>query len=191
MSMRTFLHATFSPSDKTWLNYDRDKIKQRILAARAVQRGTELHELAEHCIRMKTPLDESNGIIATYVKDCIDYDMDTEVTMMFSEDIGGTADAIHFDEFNGILYVFDLKTGDRKTSLSQVVIYATLWCLINRIEPMTLKYDLRIYSRTHFQRLVSGEESDGEPLVAQRVYDAAEQIKYVQSIINETITEGF
>lgn len=187
--MRTFLHATFSPSDKTWLNYDRDKIRQRILAARAVQRGTELHELAEHCIKMKTPLDKSNGIIATYVQDCIDMDMTTEHTMMYSDDIGGTADAIHYDEYANRLFVFDLKTGDRKTSIDQVVIYAALWCLQHYANPLAMTFDLRVYSRTHPQRLVSGEETD-EMLVSQRVYDAAESIKYVQSVIDETMNEG-
>lgn len=187
--MRTFLHATFSPSDKTWLNYDREKIRQRVVAARAVQRGTELHELAEHCIRMKTPLDPSNGVISTYVRDCIEYDMNTEVQMMYSEDIGGTADALHYDQAANRLYVFDLKTGDRKTSINQVIIYAALWCLTNYHNALSMTFDLRIYSKTHPQRLVSGEEDD-EVLVAQRVYDVCEQIIYVQSIIDETIREG-
>lgn len=187
--MRTFLHATFSPSDKSWLNYDREKIRQRVMVARAVQRGTELHELAEHCIRIKTPLDNSNGVIATYVRDCIDFDMSTEHTLTYSEDIGGTADAIRFDDYNNRLYVFDLKTGDRKTSIDQVVIYAALWCLLHYVNPLSITFDLRVYSRSHPQRLVSGDEQD-EMLVSQRVYDAAESIKYVQSVIDEAIAEG-
>lgn len=189
--MRTFLHATFSPSDRTWLNYDREKIIQRINAARAVQRGTELHELAEHCIKMKTPLDESNGIISSYVKDCIDMGMDTEVTMMYSEDIGGTADAIHFDSSSNTLYVFDLKTGEGRAYFNQVVIYAALWCLIHIVNPLTIKFDLRIYSRTHYQRKTSDDKlGEHDISIEQEVYDITEQIKYVQGIIDETIGKG-
>ena len=83
--MRTFLHSTFSPSDKSWLNFDREKIRQRVMMARAIQRGTELHELAKHCIDMRTPLDSSNGIISKYVKDCIELGMETEVTLTYSQ----------------------------------------------------------------------------------------------------------
>ena len=187
--MRTFLHATFSPSDKAWLNYDREKIRQRVLSARAVQRGTELHELAKHCIDMRTPLDPSNGIISVYVKDCIAYEMDTEVSLMYSEDIGGTADALKFDMAEGILRISDLKTGERKASIAQVVLYAALWCLINRVDPMSIGYDLRIYGHTS-QRLASGFEKEDEELVCEKVNDAAVHIKYVQSVIDEISLEG-
>lgn len=188
--MRTFLHSTFSPSDKSWLNFDREKIRQRVMMARAIQRGTELHELAKHCIDMRTPLDSSNGIISKYVKDCIELGMETEVTLTYSQDIGGTADAIRYDPVSNTLYVFDLKTGDRKTSIFQVVLYAALWCRTRYFEPMSLNYDLRVYSQNHFQRIASGEEPEGEELVAVRVNDAAEHITYVQSVIDDCIEEG-
>ena len=187
--MRTFLHSTFSPSDKSWLNFDREKIRQRVMMARAIQRGTELHELAKHCIDMRTPLDPSNGIISAYVRDCIDFGMDTEVSLMYSEDIGGTADALKFDMCNSILRISDLKTGERKASIAQVVLYAALWCLINRVNPMSIGYDLRIYGHTS-QRLASGEEKEGEELVCEKVNDAAVHIQYVQSIIDEIAVEG-
>lgn len=138
---------------------------------------------------MRVTLDSENGVIAQYVHDCICNRMETEVLLSYSEFIGGTADAIRFDRDQQILYVFDLKTGDKKTSLSQVILYAALWCLIWHVDPLSIDFDLRIYSNTHSQRLISGEEPDDEEPVSQKVSNAARQITYVQSVADEILAE--
>ena len=69
--MKTSVHAPFSPSEKSWIRYDKDKILNRIRQMEIVERGTALHELAAQCIKLRVQLDASNGIISDYVRDCI------------------------------------------------------------------------------------------------------------------------
>lgn len=180
---KTFAHAMFSPSDKAWLKYDRNKILSRIEQFRAVQRGTELHELAKKAIDLGVKLDPSNGCLSQYVSDCIELGMNTEILVSYSPDIQGTADAILFNPESGWLYVFDLKTGERKADITQCIIYAAIWCLQFRVEPLTIKFDLRIYSGRYPVRLASDDELPDQEPVNLTIENACQQIRYIQSII--------
>jgi hypothetical protein len=49
-------HAFLSPSQHTWLRYDTDTLKTRYYNSQAKQRGTELHEFAASCIKLRKKL---------------------------------------------------------------------------------------------------------------------------------------
>lgn len=174
-------HAVFSPSEKYWVNYDRARIIQRYDQVIAIERGTALHELAAKCIDLKIHLDPCEGVIATYVSDCISYKMDTEVELVFTNEINGTADAIRYDRESNTLYVFDLKTGSTKASLVQVMIYAALWCCVHNRDPLTLSYDLRIYHNQYPEKI----DTESDPQLGERINDIIVQMRYVASVIND------
>ena len=69
--------------------------------------------------------------------------MDSEVVLYYSENCFGTADAICFR--NDILRVHDLKTGETKTHMEQLMIYAALFCLEYKVKPGEIQIILRIY----------------------------------------------
>ena len=69
--------------------------------------------------------------------------MASEQPLYYSINCFGTADAISFR--NGLLRIFDLKTGTTKVSMMQLKVYAALFCLEYDERPAMLEYDLRIY----------------------------------------------
>lgn len=174
-------HAVFSPSEKYWINYDREKIISRFEQVMAVERGTALHEFAAKAIELKVRLAPEEGIIANYVSDCIDLNVDTEVELTYTNEINGTADAIKFDEATNTLYIFDLKTGSSKASLIQVMIYAALWCLSHWRDPLTMNFDLRIYHNVHPERDTSIED----PELNCKINDVVIQMQYVAQVVDE------
>ena len=52
-------HAFLGASKYHWLNYDDKKLRESYLNALAVKRGTELHDFAATCIRLKQKLPKS------------------------------------------------------------------------------------------------------------------------------------
>ena len=171
-------HALFSPSEKAWIRYDKEKIVNKVQQAEAILRGTLLHELAASCIKLKVTLGKENGIISEYVQDCIQCGCETERQVYYSEYIYGTADAIRFDVDARLLYIFDLKTGEKAVPIDQVLIYAAIWCLEHGISPEDINYDLRIYSNTRPIRLATEESG---PQVAAQVRKAMDQIVFVNN----------
>lgn len=137
-------HAFLSASNYHWLNYTEEKLTDRYLKAQAVQRGTELHELAAMHIRLGIKMPKTKHTLDMYVNDAIGYKMTPEQPLYFSPNCFGTADAISFR--NGYLRIHDLKTGESDTSMLQLMIYAALFCLEYRYKPTELEViELRIY----------------------------------------------
>lgn len=136
-------HAFLSASKYHWLNYTEDKLEATYLKHLAIQRGTELHELAYNCIRLGVKLPRSNQTLNRYVNDAIGFKMTPEQVLYFSENCFGTADSISFK--NNLLRIHDLKTGSSPTSMHQLEIYAALFCLEYRIKPGEISFELRIY----------------------------------------------
>lgn len=139
-------HAIFAPSNYHWINYDIDKMIA-IWSARytAAQIGTELHDLAARCIKLKQPLPDVEKTLNMYVNDSILFNMYPEKQLYYSDDFKGTADAIVVDPHN-VLRIHDLKTGVTKASLHQLEIYAALFCLDAGCSPCDfVKIELRIY----------------------------------------------
>lgn len=137
-------HAFLSASSYHWLNYDLDKLTDRYLRHQAVQRGTDLHDLACNHIRLNVKMPKTKRTLDMYVNDALLYHMKPEVVLYYSNNCFGTADAISFND--GFLRIHDLKTGETDTSFHQLEIYAALFCLEYHYKPEELSgIELRIY----------------------------------------------
>jgi len=137
------LHAFLSPSKYHWINYDLEKVDSVYRRFLAVQKGTELHEFACSCIKLRIKLPKSKKSLNQFVNDAIGYRMQPEQPLFYSVNSFGTADAISFRD--DLLRIHDLKTGITPTSISQLEIYASLFCLEYDIDPKEIETELRIY----------------------------------------------
>lgn len=136
-------HAFLSPSTHSWINYDDERLIDRFQSYQAVQRGTELHALAEQLIRLGVKVEHKARTFNMYVNDAIKYNMTPEQPLVYSENCFGTADAISFNR--NLLRIHDLKTGVTKASMDQLKIYMALFCLEYNHGPNEIRAQLRIY----------------------------------------------
>lgn len=137
-------HAFLSASKYHWLNYSPEKLATTYKNFLATQKGTELHDFAERCVALRVKLPAVETALNMFVNDAIGFRMKPEQPLFYSMNAFGTADAISFR--NNELRIHDLKTGVTKVSMSQLVIYAALFCLEYNVMPATLALiELRIY----------------------------------------------
>jgi len=136
-------HAFLGASKYHWINYDEEKVASSYLKFLATQRGTELHHFASQCIRLGQRLPKSNKTLNMYVNDAIGFRMTPEQPLIYSENCFGTADTIVFRK--NLLRIHDLKTGETPTKMSQLEIYAALFCLEYDVKPSEIEIELRIY----------------------------------------------
>ena len=138
-------HAFLGASKYHWVNYDDDKLIQSYLSSLAVQKGTELHELAFKLIKLGVKLPRTKTTLNQYVNDAIAYRLTPEQPLYFSRNCFGTADAISFNEKDRFLRIHDLKTGVTPAHMEHLEIYAALFCLEYHKQPTDLGMELRIY----------------------------------------------
>ncbi len=82
--------------------------------------------------------------LMNYVNETIAFEMDPEITLYFSDNFYGTADAISWED--GLLRISDLKTGVTPASFMQLENYAVFFCLDYKIKPSQIKkLEFRIY----------------------------------------------
>lgn len=143
------LHATFSPSQSAWLRYDDEKVKRAYSKKQAARRGTELHEWAKKTIDLGIKQPELGKTLYMYVNDAIGFRMDTEVVLFYSPHFFGTADTITFRD--NVLRIHDLKTGEERASMEQLMVYAALFCLEYKIRPSDILIELRLYQSNNVQ----------------------------------------
>ena len=139
-------HAYLGASKYHWINYDNAKLEEAYRRYLAIERGTVLHAFAAQCIQLgqHLPHDPDNPqTLELYVNDAIDYKMNPEQVLYFSDNCFGTADAICFR--NKKLRIHDLKTGDTPTHMEQLMVYAALFCLEYKVKPGEIMMELRIY----------------------------------------------
>lgn len=136
-------HAYLGASKYSWLNYSEDKLKESYRRSMAAKKGSELHEFAASCIKLRQKLPKSEKTINRHVNDAIGYKMSAEVLLYYSDNCFGTADAICFR--NGTLRIHDLKTGVIPAHIDQLCIYAALFCLEYKMKPSDITIELRIY----------------------------------------------
>lgn len=136
-------HAFLGASKYYWLGYSDEKLADSYTSFMAAQRGTELHDFAAHCIRLRQRLPKKSDTLNAYVNDAIDFKMTPEQTLFYSHNCFGTADAISFRASK--LRIHDLKTGATPARMEQLMIYAALFCLEYRVKPADIKSELRIY----------------------------------------------
>jgi hypothetical protein len=137
------LHASFSPSQPSWLRYDDDKAIEVFMNRKAAEMGSRLHKWAKDTIDLGIKQSRSKKTLSAYVNDAIGYKMNTEVVLFYSPRFFGTADAICFRD--NILRIHDLKTGKTPVHMEQLEIYAALFCLEYKIKPGEIEMELRIY----------------------------------------------
>lgn len=136
-------HAFLGASQYHWINYTEEKLAERYSNFLATLKGTELHEFAATCIKLKQKLPRSEKTLNMYVNDAIGYRMQPEQILYYSENCFGTADAISFKD--NFLRIHDLKTGTIPAKMEQLKIYVALFCLEYKIKPGSIKIELRIY----------------------------------------------
>lgn len=146
-------HAFLSPSKYSWVNYDDEKLDNYYIKWHAKELGTRFHVFAKQAIELGVKMPTENWTLYMYINDCIDYNLTPEQPLYYSENAFGTADAIGFDEENKILYIFDLKTGATKASMTQLYIYDALFCLEYNIDP----FDITMQNRIYQSNSVSGD----------------------------------
>lgn len=120
-------HAFLSPSTYSWLNYSDEKLFQTYINKLASARGTAIHALAKDLIKMRILLPDSKQTLNMYVNDAIRLKMEPEVKLYYSKFCFGTADCIGVKD--GVIRVWDLKTGKIKASFQQLKIYLALFFL--------------------------------------------------------------
>lgn len=136
-------HAFLGASKYHWTNYDDNKLDEAFTKYMAIQRGTELHDLAYRCIRLRIKLPKSKQSLNCYVNDAIGYRMQPEQPLYYSPNAYGTADTISFRDH--LLRIHDLKTGVSPVSMRQLEVYASFFCLEYKVDPNTIDMELRIY----------------------------------------------
>ena len=136
-------HAFLSPSNYHWVNDTPEQLERRWFNAMAKQRGVELHEFASDAIRLNRKLPKNNDTLNSFVNDALGYSMDSEQVLYYSDNCFGTADAISFNR--GTLRVHDLKTGVTPANMTQLALYAALFCLEYGKDPRQMAIELRIY----------------------------------------------
>ena len=151
-SDRKGTHAILSPSTYHWLNYDKERLINWYSNIQAKQEGTELHELASLLINKKKKVARTKDAFNLFVNDCIGFRMRSEQPLEYSDNIYGTADAISFRD--GVLMIFDLKTGLTKASFKQLDVYAALFCLEYQVDPNKIKIVQRIYQFSEFVEVI-------------------------------------
>lgn len=173
-SRLTGQHAFLGASKYHWLNYDRDRLVDAYLSNQAKERGTRLHAFAAECIELKQKLPKSKKTLNAYVNDAIGFRMTPEVVLYYSPNCFGTADAIMFDD--GVLRIHDLKTGTVPAHMEQLYIYDALFCLEYGIDPVTIRFENRIYQSDDIW-VENPEAEDILPIITK--------IKEFDKIINE------
>jgi hypothetical protein len=136
-------HALLSASKHHWINYSEQKLEAFVVSNMTAQRGTELHAFAAEAIRLGIKLPDNNMTINAYVNDALGFRMSPEVTLYYSPNCFGTADAVGFRKNK--LRVHDLKNGITPTSFNQLYVYSALFCLEYGMKPMEVETELRIY----------------------------------------------
>jgi hypothetical protein len=136
-------HAFLSPSKYHWINYSEEKLDATFLKHLATERGTRMHRLASELIGLGVKLPRSRKSLNMYVNDAIGYLMKPEVVLYYSPICFGTADSICFHD--NTLRIHDLKTGVSAVSMSQLYVYAALFCLEYKMGPSSINIELRIY----------------------------------------------
>ena len=137
------LHAFLSASKYHWINYDYDKLEETFFKSQAAQRGTELHDLANRLIKMGIKLPKTKQTLNMYVNDAIGFKMQTEQVLLYSVNCFGTADAVSFKKNQ--FRIHDYKSGVTPASMTQLEVYAALFCLEYKYNPNDIDIELRMY----------------------------------------------
>lgn len=141
-------HSFLSPSNYAWIRYSEEQLEEKFFKSRAAQRGTELHAFAHAAIKLGIKQVDTRQTLNAYINDVLGFHMTPEQKLFYSMNCYGTADALGFGRSQtsqGILRIFDLKTGEIPASGDQLLIYGALFCLEYKFPPFEIEYDFRLY----------------------------------------------
>jgi len=172
-------HSFLSPSNPAWVNYDEDKLDRVFHQSQAARRGSELHELGHNLIRLRIKLPDVPQTLNMYVNDAIGYDMTSEQLLYYSDNCYGHADCVGMR--NNTLRIHDLKTGSNPAAMTQLEIYAALFCLEYKFAPFDIKIELRVYQNNNVNLHIP------DPDVIVHIM---EKIKYFDKRITYLRSEG-
>lgn len=128
------------------------------LGARVSSAGETLKDLQYHISMKYSKISEYRDIllkaldylpqevwhtVKLFVNDSIGFRMESEKRVGYSDLFWGTADAIKHSD--GLIRVFDLKTGLKPAKNEQLLVYAALFCLMDSINPLKTGFEVRIY----------------------------------------------
>lgn len=160
-------HALLGASQHSWLNYDAEKLFESYRRGYAQTIGTLAHSYAAGYIRwgQKAKVGDKTGLFVyllehkvpanaidinalfetwqLYVNDSVQARMRPEQVLYYSPNCFGTADSISFKKDR--LRIYDLKTGNGKTTMEQLYVYAALFCLEYDYAPGDIDIRTRIY----------------------------------------------
>lgn len=142
-------HAFLSASKHHWVNYDDLKLEDTFLKYLATERGTRLHAFADEAIKLGIRLPKTKDTLNMYVNDAIGFKMVTEQVLYYSDNCFGTTDAISFRK--NFLRIHDFKSGVAPASMTQLEIYAALFCLEYHLNPNSIDIELRIYQNNDIE----------------------------------------
>lgn len=125
-----------------------------------------------------TDFDGMYDNFSRYVNDAIGFHMSPEVCLYFSENCFGHADAIDYNEKQGILRIHDLKTGISPVKIEQLYVYTALFFLQYKwVKPGDTKIELRIYQ--------TGKEIFVDTPGMQEILPIMDKIRAFDKRINE------
>ena len=165
-------HSNLSASQHVWLRYDKEKMRDTWLNAKAREKGTELHALASSMIKNGIKASNHRKALNMFVNDAIGFKMHSEVVLAYSPYAFGTADAISFRD--GELRIHDLKTGISKPSFEQLDIYAAYFMLEYGYEPDNITVVERLYQGSGFEE--SLPTSDDIRFVMDKIVELNDEI---------------
>lgn len=142
-------HAFLAPSDPAWTNYDEDQLDSRFNTKQAAALGDRKHAFAAEAIALGIKMPDTQKTMNQYINDCIGHRMTPEQPLFYSENIFGTADAVSYRD--GVLRIFDLKTGKTRTYIRQLETYAAVFCLEYKVSPFEIDIILRIYKSNEIE----------------------------------------
>lgn len=155
-------HAFLSPSQYHWINYTPERLMDRWTTTQASMFGTEQHEYAMREIQAGRK-SRMVGTVGLYINHAIEFGMECEQLLFYSENCFGTADAISFKRKK--LRIHDLKTGVIPGSVHQLEVYAAIFCLEYGIDPFDIKMEFRIYQA---DKIIT---FDGDPEDIKQIMD--------------------
>lgn len=86
-----------------------------------------------------------------FINDSIGFRMDSEKRLYLSDNFFGTSDATMYYPNENLLRIMDLKTGSRPAKMTQVYIYAALYCHANNLNPLQTNFETRIYQNAEIR----------------------------------------
>ena len=107
--------------------------------------------------------------VKAYVNDAISFHMKTEVVLYYTDDFFGHADSLIFTK--NMLRIHDLKTGVTPAHIEQLLGYAALFCLRNKIEPENIQTELRIYQTNDILIATPNPEEIRDYMECYRVFN--------------------